>query len=120
MLAKKQRLRKQKEIQATYGGRLSFFDSNFGLKAQFNNKKETRFAVVIGKKISKEACTRNKVKRRVKYVLKNYRWRGVHDYDILILCLKGSGEQSFINLKNQIENLLLRLETKNGIHKKTN
>ncbi len=69
MLTTSSRLRKDADIKRLFQKGKSVFDEICSLKYAPNGMKYSRFAVVVGTKVSKKAVERNRIKRRVRAVL---------------------------------------------------
>lgn len=69
MLPNQNRLRHEKDIKALFADGKGVFDSAAGLKLRKNGMERTRFAVVVGTKVSKSAVVRNRVRRQIRSVL---------------------------------------------------
>jgi len=63
MLPKTNRLKKKKDIDSVFKKGKATREELFNLRWALNGLKQSRFAVVISKKISKKAVTRNKIRR---------------------------------------------------------
>ncbi len=86
MFRKEERLRKQKDIERVFAGRLSFFNPFFILRAQFNQQNMSRKTVVVSKKVAKRAVDRNGIKRYLRPLIKKQNIP--EGLDIVVLCLK--------------------------------
>ncbi len=106
MLPKKHRLKKKKSFDLVFKKGKVFFEKFLILKKLENNLKESRFGFVVSLKISKKAKERNKVKRRLREVIKNKLSQIKTGYDIIFLSKKGIEEIDFREIKEIIEKLL--------------
>lgn len=70
MLSEENRLRKEKEIEQIFKLGKSVFDPLCGFKFLKNNQITSRFAVVVGTKVSKSAVIRNRLRRQIREVLR--------------------------------------------------
>lgn len=85
MLAKENRLRKDKDIKQAYKkGRFVNLDW-LTLKVAPNNLDTTRFAFLIGVKVSKKAVIRNRIKRQVSEVMRLKISEISKGYDVLVI-----------------------------------
>ncbi len=84
----KNRLRKTKEIEQVMKLGKSRSGKFFGLKYMKNEIEEPRFAIVISKKVHKSAVQRNRKKRQIREVLREFVKDGVlktsNDYVIFV------------------------------------
>lgn len=70
MLPKEYRLRRDKEFKQVFKSGKSVFDAACGLKFQKNSMKNSRFAVVVGTKVSKSAVKRNRTRRQYQEIIR--------------------------------------------------
>ncbi len=106
MLAKKYRLKKKKDFEKVIK-KGKFFEENFlVLKKMKNNLSWTRIGFVVSQKVSKKAVIRNKIKRRIREVIKVNLNKIKSGYDIIFFTKKGIEEKSFSEIKNSVETLL--------------
>ena len=70
MLKRENRLKKTKEIDLVFKKGRSEFCGFLGFKYKKNQEKQNRFAFIIGKKVSKLAVKRNRIKRIIVIALK--------------------------------------------------
>jgi ribonuclease P protein component len=93
MLAASNRLRKSSEINRVYKrGTYGASQGLLSVKAYPSGHTESRAVVVVGKKISKRAVIRNRIRRRIQGVLSE-RWATLRaGYDIVISVHKDVSE----------------------------
>lgn len=95
MLPAQNRLRHEKDIKALFSEGKGVFDVTCGLKYRPNGLKATRFAVVVGMKVSKNAVDRNRVRRRIRSVLEN-RLKDIRPgFDVAFLTRPGVEKKDF-------------------------
>jgi len=70
MLSQKNRLKKEKDFEAVFKQGRSFKQGQLVLRARNNKLKSSRFGFVVNKKFSKKAVERNKIKRRLREIIK--------------------------------------------------
>jgi ribonuclease P protein component len=70
MLKKENRLKKEAEVKLVFSKGRSVFDSVCGFKYQRNGLNKSRFAIMVGTKISKSAVKRNCIRRQVSEILR--------------------------------------------------
>jgi ribonuclease P protein component len=108
MFSKKQRLCKQKEIEAVFKGRISTYNQLFGLKVINSPLQYNRYTVVISTKVSKLAVERNRIKRIVKKTLKKHDALVKNKIDCVVITLKPAKNKDSIEIEKAIINLLKR------------
>jgi len=69
MLSKLNRLRKDKDIQKVFKEGRGHREDFLFLKLIENGLKESRFAFIVGQRVSKKAVLRNKIKRRLREIV---------------------------------------------------
>mgnify|MGYP003964310371 CR=1 FL=1 len=85
MLPKNYRLRNEKDIKALFANSKSVFDVGVGLRYKKNQNPHSRFAVVVGIKVSKKAVDRNRIKRRIRGVLEMNIESLCGGYDVVLI-----------------------------------
>lgn len=70
MLSKINRLTKKKDFEQIFKKGKGFKEDFLILKFAPNNLNQNRFGIVISQKISKKATTRNKIKRRIRQLIR--------------------------------------------------
>ena len=91
-----------------------FFNSAFfNIRITENKEKESRFGIVVSKKISKKAVLRNKTKRIIRNIITNYLDKISKNKDIIIVSKKVLNKE----LKKEAEQELIELFRKAKIVK---
>lgn len=106
MLPKEYRLRQEKDIKALFANSKSVFDVCIGLRYRKNTLNLSRFAVVVGTKVSKKAVDRNKIRRRIRSVLQKRLIEIRPGFDVVFLVKKEVLSASFKEVEEQVERLL--------------
>ncbi len=70
ILAKEVSLKKKKDFEQVFEKGKGFKDDFLFLKVFPNNLGKNRFAIIVSRKISKKAIIRNKIKRRIRVIIK--------------------------------------------------
>jgi len=81
----KNRLRHEQDIKTLFLKGKSVFGNVVGLKFRRNEFFETRFAVIIGTKVSKNAVDRNRIRRKIREVIRVHISEIACGYDVGIL-----------------------------------
>lgn len=108
MLAKRYRLTKNKDFAKVAQQGQVVFSRALGLKWIKNNLPYSRFGIVVSLKVDKKAVVRNKVKRRIRAVLKENLSKIVKGCDFLILTKPEIKELDYQQIKDKLLNLLER------------
>lgn len=117
MLDKKQRLTKKKEFDIVFKGGRAVYGDTFGLKIIKNNLGFGRFGLIIGAKISKKAVERNKLRRRLREVIKK-NLSGLKDgFDAVIIALPGATKKNQREVEQTIINLFKKLKAHKSVKK---
>jgi len=74
-----------------------------------NNKKKSRFAVIVSSKIYQLAVKRNLIKRRLKNILRELIFFLPAGFDVLIFVKRDCLDLSFQNLKSQLKEFLMEI-----------
>lgn len=111
MLKKENRLTKKKDFDEVYKkGRGLKADSLF-LKIFDNQGNPTKFGIVISKKVSKKAVTRNKIKRVIREIIKNIDFK--EGFKIIIIVYPSIKEKGFNGIKEEINYLFKKAKCLN-------
>jgi len=105
MLTKTNRLRKEKDFEGLFKKGKSFKNGFLILKIVQNNLKESRFAFIVSQKVSKKAVLRNKVKRRLRDIVRKNMKEIKKGVDVALITLSGIEKQSFIETKKTLDDL---------------
>lgn len=98
---------KKKEFEAVFrkgktkAGKLVF------LKILKNNQDNNRFGVVVSKKISKKAVNRNKIKRRLREIIRQAHIKP--GLNIIIIAKPEIIDKNYQDIKNELEDLFKSL-----------
>ena len=84
MLPKQYRLTKNKDFARVAQQGKIIFSYALGLKYIKNNLNYSRFGIIVSLKVSKKAVIRNKIKRRIRAILKENLSNIVQGYDFLM------------------------------------
>lgn len=106
MLAKKHCLKRKKDFQeATRKGKK--IEKDFlVLKFLRNSLDVTRIGFVVSQKVSKKASSRNKIKRRLREIIKINLPNLKPGYDLIFFTKKGIIEKDFWEIKKVVEQIL--------------
>ena len=106
MLAKKYCLKRKKDFEkVTKRGKKIEIDF-LVLKFLRNSLDVTRIGFVVSQKVSKKAFLRNKIKRRLREIIKINLLNLEPGYDLIFFTKKGIIEKSFLEIKDVIEQIL--------------
>lgn len=88
MLARDFRLRHEKDIARTLKSKAGAFDAVCGVKIVKNNLTTSRFAVVVGTKVSKKAVDRNRIRRQYREIVRSMMKEIKPGFDVILLTAK--------------------------------
>lgn len=106
MLPKINRLNKDKEFDYVFKAGRSGYDKISGVKAAANKMGINRFGILVSGKISKKAVLRNKIKRRIRDVIRSQMPKIKAGYDIVVISLPGIKEKAQKEIKESVINNL--------------
>lgn len=116
MLSRLNRLAKNKDFERVWQKGRSFFIKEIGIKFLGNNFKYSRFGIIVSNKVMKKAVLRNKIKRRIREIIRlriSFIKMGV---DCVILAREGIGGLSYKELEERVEFILRKVNLlKSGI-----
>lgn len=110
MLAKKNRLVKEKDFKETFRSGRSFFFKNLGIKAVKNKLEVNRYGIIISTKISKKAVERNKLKRQIRQIIKSLDKKTISGFDLIIITLPGVINRDYFEIKKELKDGFIKLK----------
>lgn len=113
MLPRLHRLTKSKEIEKVYKNGKSFFSKTLGVKILKNNLEHSRFAVVVGLKVSKKATKRNRAKRQIREILRLNLNKFEKGFDVMIIALPGVLDMKYEKLEKELFEMFKKLKLSN-------
>jgi ribonuclease P protein component len=108
MLPFKNRLKKEKEIEEVFKKGKSIKEGFFFLKEVKNNLTDSRFCFSIPGNVTKKAVVRNRLKRRMREVVRENLPKIKKGLDIVVIALPGSEKLDFKNIKKGLLKLFSR------------
>jgi len=106
VLPKQFRLRKTKEIERTVKCGRSIFFKNLGIKYLANNLLISRFAIIVGLKVSKKATVRNKIKRQIREIVRLGLSKIKSGFDVVILTKPSIVNKTYKEIEGEIYEVL--------------
>ena len=107
MLAQSNRIRKAREYEKVFAKKgKPFFAPELFIKVCPNNLAESRFGFVVGEKVSKEAVVRNRVKRRLRAIVRKHLADIRGGFDVVIVTRKPSAAAASKKLEQIVGSLL--------------
>mgnify|MGYP005631226767 CR=1 FL=1 len=83
----------------------SFFTQEFGFKILKNNLKHNRYGIVVNLKVDKRAVVRNKIRRRMRDIIKKHEKDLKQGFDVMILTREQTKNLDFQEIKEKMESL---------------
>jgi len=102
MLAQKNRLTKKNDFDAAFKHGQGFKQGFLYFKIKNNDLKYSRFGFVVSKKFSKKATERNKIKRRLREIIKKKLPMIKRPIDVVVIVSPGA-ENDFKKLEETID-----------------
>ena len=106
-IRREQHLRRQSEFQALRKSGLSRAHPLVVLRAAPNALPYVRFGFVVSKRVSKLAVVRNRIRRRMREIVR--RLPLGEGWDMLIIARTGAADAAFVDLRDTVERLASRL-----------
>ena len=95
MLSKSNRLKQKKDIERVIKRGESFKEKFLVLKTAKNSLSQSRFGFIVSQKVSKKATIRNKIRRKLREIVKR-KIKSLKFYrDNLIIVLPGTDNKTF-------------------------
>ena len=105
MLPKQNRLKKEKDFKQVFKRGKSFQDNALSLKLTENSLKVSRFGFVVGLKVSKKAFLRNKIRRRLREIVKTNLSKTKTGFDVVFIVRRGLETKNFQELAEIVNGL---------------
>ena len=102
MLAKKNRLTKNKDFDNVFNNGQSSYDKLSGIKIISNNLAYNRFGVLVGSKISQKAVERNKIKRQIREIISLNLDKLKQGYDCVIVISRLILGKKYLDLEKSL------------------
>lgn len=99
------RLKKQKNFAKVFKSGRGIKEDVLFLKFTPNNLPENRFGIIVSKKVSKKAVTRNKIKRRMRAIIRKKTTQIKQGLDVVMTALPGADKKSFAEFEKTAEEL---------------
>lgn len=109
MLSKENRLRKRKDFDNIFKNGKAKTGRFIFLKFLKNGLNVSRFGFIVSLKIAKKAVVRNKIKRRLRQVIKNNINKIKPGFDMVITAKPEIVNKNYQEIKNELENELENL-----------
>jgi ribonuclease P protein component len=110
MLPKENRLKKEREFEAVFKDGRTFKGNCVFLKYLINGTDKTKVGFVVSKKISKLATKRNKIKRRMREIVRLEKGKIKEGLSIIFIALPAINNAGYEEMEKDIGNLLNREE----------
>jgi ribonuclease P protein component len=106
MLPKENRLKKKKDFENIFKNGKTFRSKNITVKYLFNEIEDNKIGFVVSKKFSKKATERNKVKRRLREIVRKNKKQIKKGVDIILIALPSLKGLTFEEIEKEIKNIL--------------
>lgn len=88
MLKKENRLTHKKDFDRAFrSAQKSVYGKLVGIKIAANGSNVNKYGIIVSTKISKNATDRNRIKRQIRQILKEYHEKVLKGYDVVIISL---------------------------------
>lgn len=106
MLPVAHRLKKDTDISRVLKSRTGVFDVACGVKFAKNDLGVSRFAIMVGSKVSKNAVDRNRVRRQYREIIQAFLPQIKTGFDVLLLTSKPVLELDFQQKQTKLHTIL--------------
>lgn len=106
MLSPQNRLKNKKEFEEVFKKGKGFERDFLFLKIKKSNSKKSKFGFVISRKINKKAVARNKIKRRLRGIIKGEISKIEPGVDAVLIVKKDIEKKDFLEIKKTTIRLL--------------
>ncbi len=115
MLARQSRLVKEKDFKKIFKRGKSSYAKIFCLKVLANEFEINRYGIVISTKVSKKAVERNKLKRQIRAVIKEFDKKLMSGFDLAIIVSPAALNQDYKFIKSELEKILFTLKSRTDV-----
>lgn len=109
MLAKQSRLTKEKDFKIIFKRGKSSYAKIFGIKVLANGLNVNRYGIVISASVSKKAVERNKLRRQLSAIIKEFDEKIIHGFDLVIMVVPAALNQKYEFIKSELKKILFTL-----------
>lgn len=102
-MKKKFRLHTNKEFENLFKQKKSFYTANLIIKAAKNDLDFSRVGIIVSTKVSKRAVDRNKVKRRIREIMRLLYNTVKPGFDILVIAKKPILEKNYQQIEEEVK-----------------
>lgn len=106
MLPRENRLKKEKEFESVFKGGRTFRGEYVFLRYLVNGTDKTKVGFVVSKKVSKLATERNKIKRRMREIVRKRKESIKDGLSIIAIALPRSIGAGYAEMEKDIGNIL--------------
>lgn len=106
MLSRQYRLQKDKDFELVFKEGKIFSSKFLFLKLRKNNLKDSRFGFILSKKISKKSTVRNKIKRKLREIIRKDLDKIRAGFDVVIVVKPEIISKNYRDMSIEIEKLL--------------
>lgn len=106
----KNSLRRKKDFDRVFEAGQSFYCPILAIKSKKNDLEFNRFGIIISLKVSKKAVIRNKIRRRIREILKNNIVKNKENRDFVIIVSKNIIDKDFQEIKENILKILEKIK----------
>ncbi len=110
MLPRENRLKKELDIRELFQKGKNVFGSLVGARYRRNNLASSRFAIVVGTKVHKRAFRRNRIRRRIRSVLRSRIQHIRGGFDIALMAKPGCVNATFVELESSVLETLSKID----------
>jgi len=110
MLPKTNRLQKKKDFDRVFKGGKGYKEDFLALKMARNNLKKSRFGFVVGKNVSKKTTLRNKIKRRLRELVRLKLKKTKKGIDVILIVRPGFRTKDFWEIEETINKIFKRTQ----------
>jgi len=112
VLPKPNRLQKTEDIKKVLKKGKRFKENFLIVKVLQNNLKKTRFAFIVSQKFSKKAFLRNKIKRKLRELVKFKEKKIKKGQDVVIIAVPGLETKNFGEIEEMLNKLFEKAKIK--------
>jgi ribonuclease P protein component len=109
MLAKQQRLTKNKDLEKVFQQGRTYYSKLLGAGVLTNQLQSNRFALIVSAKVSRKAVERNKLKRQIRQAIRELNSQLAKGVDLVIIARPALLQRSYQAIKSGLKKVLAGL-----------
>jgi ribonuclease P protein component len=113
-LPKAHRLKSYKDFQSVYESGNKYYSAHLILRALLDSPNQTRIGISISQKVSKLAVRRNRIKRQIRAILREFLPQMSQGWKIVVVVRREATQCQYEDFLRELKELLLKAKIIHG------